>query len=350
MENIKKILAYSFATLFVLSAVFALVFFNFEQRAFRAETYQEVLANEDFYNRIPAVMAEALVSSSSINFQALPFAMQGMSTKAWEDFFRTLLPQDALKLIGDDTLKSTFAYLNMESDSIKISFLPIKANMGTDSGVQAVFALIRTQPNCTLVQVAQITINLLTGQQIEFCNPPQELIPLLTPVVQAQLQSAALIIPDEITLITTENVKDDPRRRIQTARTLMKLSPLLPLGFLLMLTLAIVNSLKSWLAWWGVPFASTGLIAMLAGITGAPIIGIILKQVIERRTTVTLPISLANYSSELTSAIVNAILGPIFWEGLFLFFMGTGMVAISIFIRPKTPPTLGDASEEKTLI
>jgi hypothetical protein len=335
MENIKKVLAYLFAALFVLSAVFALISFNFERRAFRAETYQQVLATEDFYNRIPAVMAEAMVSSPSTNFQSLPFSMQNMSTKAWEDFFRVLLPQDALKSIGDDTLRATFAYLNMQNDSITISFAPIKANMGTDSGVQAVFGLFRTQPDCTLAQVAQITINLLSGQQIEFCNPSAELIPLLTPVVQAQLQSAALVIPNEVTLVNTQRGKDDPRNRIQTTRTLMKLSPLLPIGFLFLLTITIVTSIRSWLAWWGIPFFTTGMIAMLVSIIGGPILGVILRQIIQWQTRITLPISLSNYAGEISSAILGAIMRPIFWEGLVLFFAGMGMAAISILIKPK---------------
>lgn len=336
MENIKKVLAYLFAALFVLSAVFALISFNFERRAFRAETYQQVLATEDFYNRIPAVMAEAMVSSPSTNFQSLPFSMQNMSTQAWENFFRTLLPQDALKLIGDDTLRGTFAYLNMQSDSITISFAPIKANMGTDSGVQAVFALFRTQPDCTLAQVAQITINLLSGQQLEFCNPPAELIPLLTPVVQAQLQSAALIIPNEVTLVHTQRGKDDPRNRIQTTRTLMKLTPLLPIGFLFLLTITIVTSPRSWLTWWGIPFFATGVVAMLVSIIGGPILGMVLKQIIQWQTRITLPISLSNYAGEISSAVLGAIMRPILWEGLFLFFVGMGMIMTSILLKHKT--------------
>jgi hypothetical protein len=336
MENIKKVLAYLFAALFVLSAVFALISFNFERRAFRAETYQQVLATEDFYNRIPAVMAEAMVSSPSTNFQSLPFSMQGMSTQAWENFFRTLLPQDALKLIGDDTLRATFAYLNMQSDSVTISFAPIKTNMGTDSGIQAVFGLFRTQPDCTLAQVAQITINLLSGQQIEFCNPPAELIPLLTPVIRAQLESAALIIPNEVMLVNTERGKDDPRNRIQTTRTIMKLSPLLPIGFLFLLTITVVTSLTSWLQWWGIPFFATGVIAMLVSIIGGPILGVILRQLIQWQTRITLPISLSNYAGEISSAVLGAIMRPIFWEGLLLFFVGIGMVTVSILFRQKT--------------
>lgn len=349
MEIIKKVLAIIFAILFVLTAVFALVFFTFDRRAFKAETYQRVLANEDFYDRIPAVMAQAMVSSS-IDFQDLPLAMQGMSTKAWEDFFRTLLPTETLRLMGDTTLNELFAYLNMQSDSVKISFLPVKANMGTESGVQAVLTLFRTQPDCTFEQVAQMTINLLTAQDITFCNPPEELTPLLTPVIQAELQTAALVLPDEVTILESENPQKDPRDRIQTARTLMKLSPILPIGFLFVLTLLAVNSLQSWLSWWGVPFLSTGILAMLAGVTGAPIIGTILKRIIIQRASIALPTSLSNYASDLASAMVGAILRPIFWEGLILFFIGLGMTLLAIYIGRNARQKLLNTSEDKTIV
>ncbi len=331
MESIKKVLAVFFSIAFVVTAIFALVFFNFERRAFKTEIYQQVFASEDFYNRIPSVLANAMISSPA-NVQDLPLAMQGMSTQAWEGFFRTLLPQDTLKLIGDDVLHSTFDYLNMQSNSVIISLLPIKANMGTESGVQAVFTLLQTQPACTLEQIAQMTFNLLNGHEIAFCNPPEQLAPLLTPVIQAQMQTAALIIPSEVTLISVESGQTDPRERIQNARTLMKLSPLVPLAFLLLLTLTIVNSLQSWLLWWGAPFASTGIIASLVAVTGAPVIGVILKRVIIQRASSILPSSFSEYASDLASAMIGAIMRPIFWEGLLLFFMGSGMVLISIYL------------------
>jgi hypothetical protein len=130
--------------------------------------------------------------------------------------------------------------------------------------------------------------------------------------------------------------KDDPRNRIQTARTLMKLSPLLPIGFLFLLTITIVHSIKSWLTWWGIPFASTGMIAIFISILGGPILGLILKQLIQWQTRISLLISLSDYAGEISSAILGAILRPIFWEGLFLFFVGMGMIVFSLLIAPTT--------------
>ena len=62
METIKKILATICAILFVITAVIALFLFNFDQKAFSAETYQKAFAREDFYNKLPSVLADAMTS------------------------------------------------------------------------------------------------------------------------------------------------------------------------------------------------------------------------------------------------------------------------------------------------
>jgi hypothetical protein len=333
MNNFRKSAAVLFAFLFVITAILSLFLFNLDRRAFNAETYQEALANENFYNQIPILLAESMINSA--NLQSMPLTMRGMSTEAWEDFFRTLLPQDALKNMGDSTINSMFAYLNMQTNSVRLSLLPIKANMVTDSGVQAVFNLLKTQPDCTLSQIAEMTFSLLTSQEIAFCNPPPELAPLVTPIIQVQLQTATLIIPDEITILSAEGLapQDDSRYSLKFARTLMKLSPLLPLGFLLLLTVTIVRSLRSWLGWWGVSFIPTGFIAIILGLAGAPVISFILKGIIIQRASSSLPPIFANYGSELASAMVNALLMPILWQGLIIFLAGLGMAGVAYLLK-----------------
>ncbi len=334
MKNFKTIIEILFSALFVLTAVFALIFFNFEHKAFKAETYQKVFESQDFYNRIPTLLAETVISSSS-NAEQLPLTMQGMSGQAWEDFFRTLLPPESLKAVGDSVLNSVFSYLNQESDSVTISLQPIKTNMGTDLGTQAVLNLLKTQPACTLEQVTQMTFSLLTSQEIAFCNPPDELVPLLTPVIQIQLQTVALIIPDEMTLLSAQNTQTDPRQGIQITRILMRFSPLVPLGFLILLTLTTASSLQNLLKWWGLSFWATGLVSIFIGIIGAPIIGLILNWLI-RRASSALPNIISSYAGELGSAVAGSILLPILLQGVAILLFGAGMSTAWFLIRKRT--------------
>ena len=276
-------------------------------------------------------MAEAMTSSAAGQSQ-FPLMMSGMSKQAWEAFFHSLLPPDTLKVMGDDVLNSTFAYLNMQADSAGLNLVPLKASMASDAGAQAVFAFLSTQPDCTFIQIAQITINLLSGGQIELCNPPVELIPALTPIVQGQLQLMSAMIPDQITLISAPP-QNDPRQGLQTARLFMRISPILPLAFLLGMTIFAVRSLKSWLGWWGVSFFISGAIAFIMSLSGAPVVSAIFQALLVRRMPVYLPSILLGYAGDLASAMVNALLRPVLWQGLVIAVVGFGMAGISYFVK-----------------
>lgn len=316
---IKKSIAILFAILFVVTAVTALLLFNFERRAFTAETYQQAFARGDFYNKILALMAQAIVSSSETS--ELPPVMKSMGAEAWENFFRELLPEDTLKSLGDDALTSTFAYLNMEADSAKVSLAPLKTAMTSEAGTQAALSLIEALPACTVEQIAQITLNLFSSGEIQLCNPPDELTPLLVPIVQGQLQLAAAIIPDELTLIQAP-AENDPRQRLQTLRLFLRLSPILPIGFLLALTVLCVRSLNDWLDWWGIPLLITGLLASIMGLLGAPIVGRLIVLLLSKRLPDYLPAYLSDFTGDLASAMVQALLTPVLWQGVVLFLLG----------------------------
>jgi len=331
MDSLKKFIGIIFAILFVSTAVPALIFFNFDRRAFTAETYQKAFDNADFYNKLPVAMAEAMLSASTDTSQ-LPVVMRGMNQQAWEAFFREMLPPETLKVMGDDVLNSTFAYLNMQTDSVQLSLIPLKASMVGEAGVQAVYKLLDTQPDCTFEQIAQMTFNLLTNSEMQFCKPPAELASMLSPVIQGQMQVATLAVPDQLTLLTAP-LQNDPRQKLRTARMAMRLSPIFPLGFLLIMTMFTVNSLKSWLSWWGVSFSITGVFASLMSLGGAPIFGAIFQRVLVNKMPVFLPAILLSYASDLASAMLRALLAPVLWQGLLIALIGLEMAAGGYFIK-----------------
>ncbi|MFN8383330.1 MAG: hypothetical protein U0V02_15410 [Anaerolineales bacterium] len=331
MDTLKKSLAIFCAILFVITTVAALFFFNFDRRAFTAETYQKAFAREDFYNKIPGLMADAMVSTSTDQSQ-FPVVMQGMGKDAWEAFFRSLLPPETLRVMGDDVLNSTFAYLNMKTDSVQLNLAPLKASLSGDTGVQSVLSLLGTLPTCSFEQIAQMTLNLLSGGQIEFCNPPAELYPALTPIIQGQLQFTASAIPDQVTIITAPP-ENDPRKRLLDVRFVMRITPMFPLAFLLGLTIFAVRSLKSWLIWWGIPFSIAGFSAFVMSLIGAPVFGAVFQRILVNRMSIYLPPILLDYSSDLAAAMLKALLTPIIWQGLLLTVLGLTMTVAGYFVK-----------------
>ena len=332
MNIFRKPIAIFFGTSFVITAVMALLFFNFDRRAFTAETYQQAFAREDFYNKIPSLLAQSITSGEDVTQQ--PLGMQGLNQETWDSFFRTLLPPDVLKVIGDDLLNSTFAYLNLESDLIQVTLSPVKANMVGETGTQAALVLIKSLPACTLDQAAMIMFGMFSGDQIQLCNPPEDILPMLMPIIQGQMQVTASLIPDQLTLITAPP-QNDPRQRLQTIRFFLRLSPLLPLMFLFGLTIFAVRSLKDWLIWWGIPLGITGFIASVIGLLGAPLLGAVLERLLAARLPNYLPVFLVDFTGDFSAAMVRALLNPVLWQGVILAVIGGGMFIAGYFINTK---------------
>ncbi|MBM3125958.1 MAG: hypothetical protein FJZ87_12950 [Chloroflexi bacterium] len=345
----KKAITALLVGFFVAASVVALILFNFDRRAFTAQTYQRVFASQGFYERIPAILAQA-VTSSPINPKDLPLVMQGMNAQAWEEFFRVLLPQDLITELGNQVLDSVFGYVNMESDVALISLLPLKETMAGPAGVRAVYRLLERQPACTLTQAAQMTINLITIRDIQLCNPPPEMHNLLTPVIQAQMEVIAISLPEESVLIEkkTQPDSEDPRIGLRDLRLLMRISPILPFGILILYTLLTVNSFRSWLEAWGLPFLITGVLGVFTGLAGASLLGGMIRRNIAKNAPTYLPEAFTEYSGDLANAMVNAFTRPLIWQGFFLTVFGLTLVVTAYFVRKRQ--AMIHPSEQETII
>lgn len=330
METLRKSIAAFCAITFIFTGVASLFLFNFDQRAFTAQTYQQAFAREDFYNKLPAVMADTMTASGADQNQ-FPIVMRGMGRDAWETFFRALLPAETLRVMGDDALNSMVAYLTMETDAAHLNLMPLKASLAGDAGVQAVFSLLRVFPDCNLFQIGQMTLSLMSGGQIELCNPPADLHPILVPVIQGQMQFMSAAIPNQV-MIASAPPQNDPRQRLETARLYMRISPLLPLSLLLGIMIFGVRSLKGWLTWWGIPLALTGGLAFLIALLGGPVFGEIFQQVLLSQMPNYLPTLLLDYAGSLAAAMVGALLTPVMWQGLALAFFGAGMMGAGYIV------------------
>jgi hypothetical protein len=331
MENLRKSIAVFCAITFIFTGVAALFLFNFDQRAFTAETYQQAFAREDFYNKLPAIMADSMVSSGADQNQ-FPIVLRGMGRDAWEAFFRALLPAETLRVMGDDAMNSMVAYLTMETDTAHLNLAPLKANLAGDAGVQAVFSLLRVFPDCNLFQIGQMTLSLMSGGQIELCNPPADLHPILVPVLQGQMQFMSAAIPNQI-VIASAPPQNDPRQRLETTRLFMRISPLLPISLLLGIMIFGVRSLRGWLTWWGIPLALTGGLAFVIALLGGPVFGEIFQRMLLAQMPNYLPTLLLDYAGSLAAAMVGALLTPVMWQGLALGFFGAGMAGAGYLVK-----------------
>jgi hypothetical protein len=335
VDTLGKFLAAICAVLFVISTVIVLLLFNVERKAFSSETYKQAFEDQRLYERLPAMLASTLTTSIAENPNAIPL-FKALTVENWQATLTTLLPPEELKALTNNALDSTFDYLNSRTDSAVISLVPIKTHLVGESGLQVVRQFLSIQPACTLEQLSQMAQGLLGGQ-ILLCNPPEEAMGLMAPIIQTQLQAMTAIIPDQVAFIpsTLSNTPNDPRLKLNLVRSAIKLTPFIPILLLFGIAVFAVRTLRGWLIWWGWPLLLAGAASVLIGLVGSPLVGWILQLFIQNQGTILIPPVLASSLGETTSAVARQMLAPVVAEGFILTLLGLALIIASLFISPQ---------------
>ena len=333
MQTLGKFIAGICAILFIITGVMALLLFNIERKAFTSTTYKQAFENQNLYARMPSILANAL-STTILQNQNTPTFIKTLTLTDWEAAISSMLPPEELKAITDDALDSIFDYINRKTDSVTISVIPLKSHFIGVSGVEVVKQVLRVQPACTAEQLQAIAFGFLSGGDIILCSPPEDVLTLLTPIIESQIQIMTVTIPDEVTLISSvlSGTPNDPRLRLNNVRLLMLLSPLLPAVFLLGITIFAVRSLKEWLTWWGWSIFVTGAGALLVALLGSPVIGFVVSRFMQIQGAGFIPPSLLATMQETASSVTREILIPVTLEGSILALIGFVMAVVAVFV------------------
>lgn len=336
MRTLGQFLAALCAILFIISTVIVLLLINIEAKAFSSATYKQAFADQRLYERMPSILASALMSTMGDRISAVPF-LRAFTVEDWQNTITVMLPPEELQAMADNSLDATFDYLNGRTSSAVISLAPVKTQLAGPAGMDLVLQILSLQPACTTEQLLQIATGLLGGE-IALCNPPPEALGLMTPFIQSQLQTMTNIIPNEVTIIpgTLSGTPEDPRLRLNSIRSAITFTPLLPLLLLFGMTVFAVRSLADWLTWWGWSFTIAGVSSVIIGLVGSPIVGWILQFFIQNQGTILIPPVLISSIAETTSAVARQLLVPVLIQGGILGFIGFGMVLLTLLL-PKRP-------------
>jgi len=333
MRTIGKTLAGICAILFVISGVTAIMFFNIERKAFSSETYKTAFKEQGLYNDAPAIFTDILLTSATD-----PGQMSGLLSVLNRDelelVISSLLPPEQLEALIGDTFDSFFDYLNGEVESITVNLVSIKQSLAGEGGVNAFTQIMLAQPDCTLEQAFSMAMGGFSMENgLVLCKPPQEVIAMVTPLIQSQLQIMASNFPDEMTLAGDRQTGlSDFRSRLDKVRAVMQLTTAIPLILLFAITAFAVRSLTEWLSWWGWPFIITGALSTLFAIAGTPVVRLFMESVILQGNADMPPVFLYMMRG-VVSSLTRLILSPIAFEGILLAAIGTGMVIGARFIK-----------------
>jgi hypothetical protein len=286
--------------------------------------------------------------------------LHNFSPSQWEQLIRFLLPADDLQRMTESALDRVFSYLNGERDSAtaSVSLVDLKARLTGKAGDELILLLLNAQPPCTEVQQAQINAGNFEngGGTAIYCAASGETLAKMIPPMQNRLSKVAAQIPDEAIIIKAPLTSggDALSTTIRALHTWMRLSPLLPLSLLLLVTLFGVRSVKAWLRWWGIPFFIAGLIALSLGLAAQPLLDWVWVNTIVENSPAIFSSGFGDLGYVLSSSMVHELGTWNMFEAGVIILIGLAAIIASNHKVPKlketvrsfTPPELSPRKQE----
>jgi len=334
METLLKTIAVFFAILFIGSTTLALALYNVERSAFDAELYIHALEEENVYQRLPELTAQSLALAAQRSQGGSVLSLfRNLSEEEWRIFVSNLFPPDVLRVVAEDVVTQFMDYLNGERDRVILSLTGLKAYLGSQAGIDAIYGMLGTQPDCTVEQLTAMA----TGRaDIVLCNPPETILFVdVRPIYEAQIKTAVSVIPEQVMLISPNPDRTQQLRDLRFVRMVVRLSPVLPMLCLLMVALFAVRSFTDWLNWWGYPFLIAGMISLflsaLSGFIAAGTFQFFIAPVMPDL----IPREIVIVFRDLTATIVRNAVAPTLLIAGSMVFIGFIMVVLAFLLRKR---------------
>jgi hypothetical protein len=282
----------------------------------------------------------------------------------WESILVNIIDPVWLQTQTETIIDQFFDVLLTSEDPsntpILISLSELKKRLAGPEGSQAFLLILEAQTPCSIEQLLgllQMGLGLPTSIESLLCRPPEYVLSELTPVIETFLSGAVAQVPDQIPINLPDSLtgnpessnsqessitfKSNPIQILRGTRTVISLSPLLPLVLISLVTIFAVRSVRDFLLWWGISFLAAGTITLLLAIILFPTTNWALAQVLPEETGIFPDITnllgelgVLNVLNELASRLLNSILIP---AGV-ITFIGLLLLLGLLFVKDHTSP------------
>ena len=332
LKRLLEILAVITAILFVISTPMAFTLYSLERNVFDAELYIQAIDEENLYQKLPVVTAQALaISAQRTDSRSILSIFRNLSAEEWETMVARLLPPGVLRPLTQDAITQIMAYLNGDRENAVLSLAAFKTHLQSSEGINAVYAMLEAQPDCTVEQLTAMALNQLTPT---LCNPPDTFLFFdLGPIIAAQVSGLLSLIPEQVTIISAGSSRPQYLQNLNDLRIFMRLSLLFPLLCLMIIPVLVVRSFRAWLTWWGFPFLFAGLISLLLSVLSAPLASLTFQVFFAPALPAVIPTSFLEMFEGLTAAIVRNAIEPVLLISGGMLLVGLVMVALAFILR-----------------
>jgi hypothetical protein len=183
-----------FLSLISISANQTVLNFNF---------YPPILQSEDFYNRLPDLIAETATASIYENSEV----PQWISRDQLAGLIKTVIPVNWLESQTTEILHNSLSFVNLKSDTLSftIDLSPVKQNLAGTAGKEAIIAILAGYPACSVEQLSGMVSSMQNGRMYQqLCNPPQEVLPFIEMALDPIMAGIPALIPASVTITANE--------------------------------------------------------------------------------------------------------------------------------------------------
>jgi hypothetical protein len=365
----KTLLAWIFAILFVISAIGVIFSFFPIGNLLNPEFYQQAMVEVNIYQRLPDAIANQLAVNlnPAAGDSDAGISLVVLNDQEWEAILIDLIDPDWLQTQSEGVIDQVFELLLVSEDPlntpIEFSVSDIKESIAGPEGVQAINQIINAQPPCSLDQLVglvQVGLGMENTVGSILCRPPDFILAEINPLVESFLMASMEQVPEtiqfqipfahiesqsnEISQVEDQGFIPESLQRLRQVNTLRSWSPLLPIFFLLLMSLVAVRSLRDFMAWWGGTLFTAGALSLIFSSILVPALTWAIKTYLPMDLVgaVNLPEILVNIGlTDLYSALVNqlqmSIIIPAGMMAGFGFALLLGLLLLSR-ISPKINP------------
>lgn len=274
---VARIIAVLISMLFVATSVVVIVANCAEHQLTSVATYRAVLARPGLFEETMPDLIVSTVRKQSFPDEGPAEALSHLTDEDLRAIIEEVAPADWVRGEATRLVSAVFDWLNSDEPrpQLTVSISEVKARLVGEPGRRAIERVVQTWPACDQERLAE----LLAGGQEGFppvCNPPDALRPVSVRLIQGSLPSALNSVPDTLDPFPTGGRDGhDPisgllsfRDSLRRVRDLLRISVLVPLALLLLVTLFAVRSLRGLFGWWGALLLVVGLLVLTGTMVG----------------------------------------------------------------------------------
>jgi hypothetical protein len=289
-----RVFAILFAILFVICGGVAILVFNCFNLAFDSSLYKNTLSDSGIYKNLPKLIGEQITyqleqdpcyrntaACTEEQSGSVTLLFSGIDSNEWKSILSKLIDPVWFQSQTESGIDQIFRFVKSPGQpfNLELSLVEFKNRLGGEDGYQAMLLLIHALEPCTTGELLKLSAGIFTSSNLnlaELCLPSESILKIAEEPIRALMRDLASALPDNTSSLfqgTSSNLGSNlvvTLRAIQMIRLAAMMIPLVPLFFLLLITILAVRNIRGFLSWWGIPLTILGALLLISSLFITP--------------------------------------------------------------------------------